>query len=303
MDEGALADGRRVRAGIVVTGLLDAADTAQAAVEAERAGWDAVFVWEAVWGLDAWVRLTAAAAATTRVRLGTMLTPLPRIRPWDLASRAVTLDRFSGGRLQLAVGLGAPHEGWTAFEPDPGRRERARLLEEGLAVYDGLMRGQPFTFTGSRYVVRPTTFAVPPPPVQRPRVPVWVVGAWDAVARSEGGDPVTPGLRRAARWDGLLPAVLGDRSWSQDGTPPTRVREPAGPEELAAVVDDVRRLRADAGLPWDGYAVVREAGPSAEDRAAVAAWADAGVTWWVQADWEHDGAADLSRQIAAGPPA
>jgi len=85
---------------------------------------------------------------TERIRLGTMLTPLARFIPWDVASRVATLDQLSGGRVQLTVGLGAVHPGWTAFEPDLGRAERALLLDEGLAIYDGLMRGQPFAFKG-----------------------------------------------------------------------------------------------------------------------------------------------------------
>ena len=108
----------------------DAAEIAEAAALAEGSGWDALFVWEAVWGVDAWVALTAAAMRTSTLRLGTMLTPVPRIRPWDLASRVVTLDQLSGGRVTLGAGLGALHEGWTAFEPDEGRRVRVQRLEE-----------------------------------------------------------------------------------------------------------------------------------------------------------------------------
>ncbi len=297
---GRLGTVERPRCGIVVTPMLDADATADVARAAERAGWDAVFVWEAVWGLDAWVRMTAAAAATSTIRLGTMLTPLPRVRPWDLASRAVTLDRYSGGRLQLAVGIGAPHEGWTAFEADPGRRERALLLDEGLDVYDGLMRGQPFGYDGRRYRVRPTEFFPPPPPVQRPRVPVWVVGAWDAESAAATGDGTTPSLRRAARWDGVIPTVLGPPTTV--GGLATRVRSLAGPDELATLLEDTRRVRAAAGLPWEGFDVVHEAdgGPSSAD--AMAPWADAGVTWWLQSDWEHMDAATLERHVDAGPP-
>jgi len=81
-----------------------AADLAQAA---EGAGWDGFFVWEPVWGNDAWVGLAAAAMVTHRIRLGTMLTPLSRMRPWKLASETATLDNLSGGRVILSVGLGA----------------------------------------------------------------------------------------------------------------------------------------------------------------------------------------------------
>jgi alkanesulfonate monooxygenase SsuD/methylene tetrahydromethanopterin reductase-like flavin-dependent oxidoreductase (luciferase family) len=273
-----------MQSGIVIsTGT--AREFAELAVAAEAAGWDAIFTWEAVWGPDAWVTLTAAAMVTERIRLGTMLTPLPRLRPWDLAGKVATLDALSGGRVQLAVGLGALHEGWLAFERDEGRRVRAEKLDEGLAVYDGLMRGQPFAFTGRHYQVTPTDFMPPPPPVQQPRVPVWVVGA----------HPSGKSLRRAARWDGLLPTKVG-------GSPESAF----GPADLAEVVAAVRPLRAEAGLPWDGYQVVAEgvspAGPAGD--ALVREWADAGATFWVESDWSmgDDAVRRHRERIHAGPP-
>jgi len=273
-----------MQAGIVIsTGT--AREIADLAVAAEAAGWDAIFTWEAVWGPDAWVTLTAAAMVTERIRLGTMLTPLPRIRPWELAGKVATLDALSGGRVQLAVGLGALHEGWLAFERDEGRRVRAEKLDEGLAVYDGLMRGQPFSFTGTHYQVTPTDFMPPPPPVQRPRVPVWVVGAY----------PSVKSLGRAARWDGLLATRVA-------GEPET----PFGPADLAEVVAAVRPLRAAAGLPWEGYQVVAE-GVSATGSAGdelVGRWADAGATFWVESDWSmgEDAVRRHRSRIDAGPP-
>ncbi len=190
-----------MRYGLVLT-VGTPREFADAARGAERAGWDAVFAWESVWGQDAWMTLTAAAMTTRTIRLGTMLTPLPRIRPWELAGRVATLDSLSGGRVQLAVGLGAPHPGWLAFERDEGRRVRAEKLDEGLAVYDGLMRGQPFEFHGQHYDVMPTDFPPPPPPVQRPRVPVWVVGAHPSVRSARTGGTVgrpAAGFRGAGR--------------------------------------------------------------------------------------------------------
>jgi len=265
----------------VVLPFLDAAEVADAAVLAEQHGWDAIFLAEVVWGVDAWVSLTAAAMRTERIRLGTMLTPLARFKPWDVASRVGTLDRLSGGRVQLTVGLGALHPGWTAFEPDAGRAERALLLDEGLAVYDGLMRGQPFSFKGERYQVEPTDFFPPPPTVQQPRVPVWVVGA----------HPAPRSLARAVRWDGLVPNV-------RDGGD---MRGPANPDELAEIVAAARVARAEAGLEWDGFDVVAE-GVTDPSTAAdtMRGWRDAGATWWIESDWSGD-SESLLRRIAGGP--
>ncbi|GAB2977839.1 LLM class flavin-dependent oxidoreductase [Saccharothrix stipae] len=264
-----------MRCGIVLP-FFDAPDVASCASLAEECGWDGVFLAEAVWGVDAWVALTAAAMRTSSLRLGTMLTPLARFKPWDVASKVATLDRLSGGRVQLSVGLGALHPGWTAFERETSRAERALLLDEGLAVYDGLMRGQPFSFSGRRYDVRETDFFPPPPPVQRPRVPVWVVGAL--------GRPVS--MRRAVAWDGLLPNVI-------DGGEARGVADPA---ELAVVVAQAREARTSLGLPWETYDVVAEG--KATD---VGEWADAGATWWIESDWETTVDAMRDR-IAAGPP-
>ncbi len=82
----------------------DARTAAEYAEAAEQAGWDGFFVWEPVYGWDAWVMLAAAAMRTTRIRLGTMITPVSRMRPWKLAGEALTVDHLSGGRVTLAVG-------------------------------------------------------------------------------------------------------------------------------------------------------------------------------------------------------
>src|ERR1700759_1134526 len=73
---------------------------------AERAGWDGVFSWETGYGGAPWPLLAAIGARTSRVRRGTILTPLPFRRPWKLASQVATLDQLSGGRGILAVGGG-----------------------------------------------------------------------------------------------------------------------------------------------------------------------------------------------------
>ena len=200
----------------------------------EERGWDAVFGWEALYGIDAWVQLGAAAMVTERIRLGTLLTPASRHRPWDLASSVGSVDRISGGRAIMTVGLGALHPGWTAFEPDEGRAVRAAKLDEGLAIWAGLLEDAgSFTFEGRHYSAGANDFMLPPPTPQRPHPPVWVVGA-----PTPGGGRQRS-LERAARWQGVVPAIHPP----QDGAPKSL-------EDFAAVVD------AGAPDPWRAGAAV-----------------------------------------------
>jgi alkanesulfonate monooxygenase SsuD/methylene tetrahydromethanopterin reductase-like flavin-dependent oxidoreductase (luciferase family) len=285
----------QMRYGFVVP-FADAREFAEVAVLGERHGWDGIFTWEALFGVDAWVTLGAAAMVTERIRLGTMLTPASRHRPWDLATDVGTVDRLSRGRVVMSVGLGALHDGWLAFEADEGRRARAQKLDESLAIYAGLMHGQPFTYDGVHYSARPTEFTLPPPPVQQPHPPVWVVGAYLP------GRDRQPSLERAARWEGLLPTVA-DPAAAPD-------RPNYDLESFAQVAQRVKALRADAGLPWDGYDVVVEADSTGEHvqlEGTPRDWAEAGATWWVESWWSlapgPAGLAELRSRVEAGPPA
>lgn len=264
----------------------DARVAADFARDAEGAGWDGFFVYEPVWGIDAWVSLTAAAMRTERIRLGTLLTPLSRMRPWKLASETATLDRLSGGRVFLAVGLGAIDTGFEAFGEVTDRKTRAELLDEGLDILTGLWRGQPFSYEGKHYTIKPTDFSPPPPPVQRPRIPIWTVGAW----------PRPKSMRRALRYDGLLPTVLGD-----DGKP-----RQAAPDDIRAMKAFIAAERTEGG-PFD---IVVEGETPGDDPAGGAAivrpWAAAGATWWIEAMWgapdKPDGMEAVRRRIGQGPP-
>jgi alkanesulfonate monooxygenase SsuD/methylene tetrahydromethanopterin reductase-like flavin-dependent oxidoreductase (luciferase family) len=283
-----------VRFGFVVPH-ADARDFAEVAALGDRHGWDGIFTWEAVWGVHAWVTLAAASMVTERIKLGTLLTPAARWKPWDLASAVGTVDRLSGGRVILSTGLGALHEGWTAFEADEGRRTRAEKLDECLAIYAGLMRGQPFSYDGRHYSARPTDFHVPDPPVQRPHPPVWMVGAY-VVGRDR-----QPSLDRAARWNGLLPQVI-------DGSERRPVNDPG---ELADLLAQVKRRREALGLGTAPYEVIIEADSSGEfielSPPDPAAWAAAGATWWIESWWGipagPGGLTEVRRRVAAGPPA
>ena len=265
----------------------DATVAADLAAEAEQTGWDGFFVWEPTWGNDAWVMLTAAAMRTKAIRLGTMLTPLPKRKPWEVASQAATLDNLSGGRVILSVGLGAPEPRFYIFEDDPGRSVRAEMLDEGLEMIALMYRGEPFTYEGKHYRAKRPDMLIPPPSRQQPRVTTWVVGLW----------PAPRSMRRSARWDGWLPNFR-----TPDDGPPRPERE-----QLAEGVAWLREERARNGLTMDGFDVITEGNtePGPEAAAEVERWAKAGATWWLEANWSapEDRVVDVSRErLRAGPP-
>lgn len=264
----------------------DAKTAAECAHLTEQAGWDGFFVWEPVWGIDAWVALTAAAMRTERIRLGTMLTPLSRMRPWKLASETATLDQLSNGRVILSVGLGALDSGFEAFGEITDRKTRAELLDEGLDILTGLWRGQPFHYVGKHYTIKETDFILPPPPVQQPRIPIWVVGAW----------PRMKSMRRVLRYDGLLPTVLDENGRHRSTTP----------EDIRAMEEFIETRRTET-TPFD---IIMEGttpgNDSTEAKATIRLWANAGVTWWIEALWSApsnpDGLQALQKRIRQGPP-
>jgi hypothetical protein len=260
----------------------EARDAADLAALAEQYGWDGFFVYEPVWGIDAWVSLAAATMVTQRIRLGTMLTPLSRMRPWKLASETVTLDRLSNGRLILAVGLGALDTGFAAFGEVTDRKTRAELLDEGLDILTGLWRGQPFAYEGKHYRIQPTEFMPPPPPVQQPRIPIWVTGAW----------PAEKSMQRVLKYDGLLPQTKGEDGAMRQATA----------EELRAMAAYVAEHRA-LQTPFD---IVVEGETPGDDSAAATAivrpWAEAGATWWLEALWQAQDLATVRRRVEQGPP-
>jgi hypothetical protein len=262
----------------------DARTAAEFAQEAERSGWDGFFVWEPIWGVDAWVSLAAAAMLTERIRLGTMITPVSRMRPWKLASETATLDNLSNGRVILAVGLGALETGFAAFGEVTNRKTRAELLDEGLEIVTGLWSGQPFRYDGKHYHVKEIDFMLPPPPVQKPRIPIWVVGVW----------PRLKSMQRALRYDGLLPNIMGE-----DG----KVRmSPATPAEIFTIKAFIEANRAETS-PYD---IVVEGETPGKDRTQAAditrPFAEAGATWWIEAMWTTSSLEHVLERIKQGPP-
>jgi alkanesulfonate monooxygenase SsuD/methylene tetrahydromethanopterin reductase-like flavin-dependent oxidoreductase (luciferase family) len=256
-----------------------ATEQLELALLAEQAGWDGVFVWEAAYGPDAWSMLAAMAVRTTRVRLGTMLTPLPWRRPWKVASQVATVDQLSGGRAILAVGVGATDTELPATGEVTDLRGRAELLDEGIDLIRTLWEGGG-SFRGAHYSYQTgrMDLSAATAPVQG-RIPIWVVGVW----------PALKSMRRVLRCDGVIPQY-----------------QEADRADRMPTSDDARAVRAwltEQGVPA-GFDVIADGETPADDAesaaTAVQSWADAGCTWWLETRWT---AADQMRdRLTAGPP-
>lgn len=253
------------------------------ATVAEEAGWDGVFVWEAPYGVDAWGLLSAMAVRTERVRLGTLLTPLPWRRPWKVASQVATLDQLSAGRAIVTVGLGA-------LEPDIPRtgeiedlRTRAGMLDEGIDLmralwdrqthYHGEVYKLAFDEDDQLHVARPV----------QPRVPIWVVGVWRRLKS----------MRRVLRCDGIVPQFEDDDA----GGSPDQIREMRTWLKENGARPDIE-VTVEGETPADDATRARQ---------AVEPWAEAGCTWWLESRWEMPHHApqrihEVKERLQAGPP-
>jgi alkanesulfonate monooxygenase SsuD/methylene tetrahydromethanopterin reductase-like flavin-dependent oxidoreductase (luciferase family) len=261
----------------------DPRTVAELAREVEEAGWDGAFYWDGIhvgegWEIyDPWVVMAAMAMRTERVRIGAMLTPPARRRPWKLARETVALDHLSGGRLVLPVGLGALDDGGFSKVGEPtDRRVRARLLDESLEILTGLWSGEPFSYEGEHYRLEEMTFL--PPPVQEPRIPIWVVGAW----------PSEKSMRRALRYDGLLAYTTRGEVTPED------IRE------MREYVEENREMDGAFDIVWEG----QTPGDDPEGAARVVRpFAEAGITWWIESMWSPPNEPeDLRERIRQGPP-
>src|SRR5829696_8449077 len=155
---------------------------------AEDAGWDGVFLEDyvafqgdpAAPTSDTWSALAAIAVQTSRVTLGTRITPLARRRPWTVARQASTIDQLSDGWFVLGAGLGDTGEhvvsdaSFTHFGEERDAARRAAKLDEALEVIAGLWTGEPFSFRGEHFAIEEVTFL--PRPVAQPRIPIWIGG-------------------------------------------------------------------------------------------------------------------------------
>lgn len=273
----------------------DPRTVAQVAVAAEAAGWDGLFVWDHVvhsrqarrgqpFG-DPWILLTAAALATSRVRLGALVTPVPRRRPENLARQVATLDALTGGRMIFGAGLGGPIEDeYGGFGDTTDPVVLAGRLDEGLELLRRYWSGAAVSHDGPHYRVHDV--ALQPATVQQPHPPVWIGGFW----------PRRAPMRRAARWDGAVP--LFDSA---------RHGEIPAITEVRALVGYIRERRGErCSEPFEIVLGGRTPGDPADAGALIEPLVRAGATWWDER--QHQGSAELCdagavlRRIDHGPP-
>jgi alkanesulfonate monooxygenase SsuD/methylene tetrahydromethanopterin reductase-like flavin-dependent oxidoreductase (luciferase family) len=270
----------------------DARTVASLALAAEEAGWDALFVWDHVlhteqarrsYG-DPWMLLTAAALATSRIKLGALLTPVPRRRPQQLARQVATLDHLSGGRAIFAAGLGGPVEDeYGRFGESTDPAVLAERLDEGLELLDRLWTGDTVTHRGRHYVADGVTML--PTPHQQPRPPVWIGGRW----------PNRRPMRRAARWDGVAPLFAAGHG----NIPPV-----AEVRDLVAYVRK-HRVTDEPGAPFEVVVGGSTPADPARARDLLGPFAEVGVTWWDERrplDDDVDCYPAILRRVEQGPP-
>jgi probable F420-dependent oxidoreductase len=249
------------------------------AATAEAAGWDGYFVWDVLgfmWDhpqptFDPWVILSAVAAGTERIRLGTDVAVLPRYQPHLLAMTLASLDVLSGGRLILGVGLGESESELSAFGQTGDVHTRAEKVDEALEVMTRLWSGEEVVHRGKHYTVEHVRLA--PTPVQQPRIPIWI----------GGGSPAA--LRRAGRWDGWFGPPDPSKDWAPDDLAGFRRR-----------IDEERGDGEPVDIGWGGSS-------TPDDRDRVAGFRRAGATWWIEVIEESRGGVEewLGR-ISQGPP-
>jgi alkanesulfonate monooxygenase SsuD/methylene tetrahydromethanopterin reductase-like flavin-dependent oxidoreductase (luciferase family) len=256
------------------------------ATAAERAGWDGLFLWDHMLAgpgvpvADPWITMAAVAAQTATLRLGALVTPLSRRRPWVLARQIATLDRLSSGRLVVGIGLGDDAVGeFSSFGEVADPVARGEVLDEALELLQRLLSGEAVHFSGRHFSV--DTTGLLPAPAQKP-VPIWAACRW----------PHRKPLVRAARLQGCFPIF----------PPATNLPRPPDPADVARVRTALTDLGADPGTD-----LVVRAALFREDRAGLApmmeALARAGVTWILECLGPGEPAASLAEDIVRqGPP-
>jgi len=255
-------------------------DYIKLAKRGEECGWDGFFLWDHVfppWAadddvLDPWIILSAIAAQTNEITIGTTVTPLARRRPMMIAREAITIDRLSNGRFILGVGLGSTGE-FKALGEEEDPKTRGDMLDESLEILKGLWSGKPFTFDGKHYKIKEPVKFKP-----EGNVKIWVGGNW----------PNKKPFRRAAKFDGIFPLKAGS--------------DPSlYPQDYQEILSYIRKYRKSL----DSFDVVKSiltVGNKEED-AYIHDFMEIGVNWLLEAFWsERCSLKEIQKTIDRGPP-
>ena len=263
----------------------NARTVAKLASLAEGAGWDGCFLGDAIWCEDPMISLAAAAISTQRIRLGTMIIPMPLRRPWKVASESVALDHLSDGRLILGLGAGAVWMGWQSF-PDEvtDTRTRTEMLDESIDILTLLYQRKQFDYDGKHYHLKLSLLDeqhYPPKPLQQPRIPLWVVGIW----------PRKKSMRRSLKCDGVIVEKLNPEGKGEEATP-------ADIREIKSYVDANRTLTTPFDIIVSGKTA--DLGRT-QLQEKLLLRQQAGLTWWIEDVIGHSEEQVIER-IRQGPP-
>jgi hypothetical protein len=256
------------------------------ALEAEKSGWDGFFLWDhlvesaqRVPLYDSFTTLAAIAVKTKRIRIGTTVSPLPRLKPWSVARQTVSLDHLSNGRLVLGVGLGGKEScDYARFGEVEDNKVLAEKLDESLEIITGLWTGKQFSYNGKHFQTQSSVFL--PRPKQKPRIPIWVGGFW----------PRKVPFRRAAKWDGVIPLRYPGRLMKPDG--------------LGEVVDYLKSIRTADGFFDVANIGWTTGGKRKRDAEKVSSYEERGMTWWLESLYtKRESPEEMRKRIRNGPPA
>ena len=258
---------------------------ADAAHLAEEIGWDGCFLGDAIWCEDPMIALAAAAMTTSRIRLGTMVIPVPLRRPWKIASESIALERLSNGRLILGLGTGAVWMGWQSFPDEVTHtKARAEMLDETIDILSKLYQGEQFDYDGKHYHVKLTLLDeqyYPPKPIQQPRIPLWAPLIW----------PREKSKERILKCDGLFA-----EKWSLEGNPEEVT--PHDIREMKTYVEANRTLTTPFDIVISGKTFELD---NAQQKDKLLPWIEAGATWWIEELWDATKETVIER-IRQGPP-
>lgn len=253
------------------------------AIEAEKSGWDGFFLWDHIIyteegypdTVDPFIALTSVAENTEKIHFGTMVTPLPRRRPWKLARETVTLDILSEGRLILGIGLGGPSE-FSLMNEETNLRILAKMTDEHLEILNGLWSGNDFSYTGKYYSTDKVKFL--PRPIQKPRIKTWGAGTW----------PKKGPFKRATKLDGVVPLSVD-------------YRNPLTPDDYCNMIEYMKNH--GLSYPYDIVKISYNIPEDSDKKRIILDFQDAGVNWWLElvSDWtgRYETIKDI---IIQGPP-